>query len=321
MEPVPQIYIDQLHEAKGNIKATLHVLNNVEREQYIPLDDLLDTVRNMSAAMPQKIRDRVNGFLFGSGSIHMRPDKERVGYQKYTSRLAEDEFRLVSIAHTDAHRFIELGSNIDDEHEFGFMSHLRKTLIATDHPLTAKEIMHGYQGDNGKRVPGVWDDVSQRYADNAFGHIVTVTPHSDPNRVFVQSELPALIQSILESDDIKTINGLDAALFADSYLALKSAHVPEDEIYQTIDQVIIQPSSIEIMRRYDNEFTCDLGVVAKHAFSVAIMEEFAETLQSALPLQEMRPTPLEELDCGQYNNQTSPDQQGGHPQTIEALYH
>lgn len=269
MEAVPQIYIDKLRQAHGNISATLDVLKNVESEQYIPLEDLMESLESMSGAVPAQYRDQVDGFIFASGKIN-----KDVRHQKYTSMLAEGNHGLAKISDTQAAQFAERQE---------FKTHLARTLMATNSPLDINDALHGYQGQDGKRVPGIWDDISRKFAQNVHGHIITVTPRSSPDRVFVQSELPVLMDKILEGTEIETINGLPAELFADAYDALDSAGLTDEEIYETIDRVLIQCSSVAYLHGYAEDFAGDLRAVLNHEFGKTTSEPFKDLLENCLP--------------------------------------
>lgn len=62
MEQVPQIYLDELAKAHGNISAIMRVLNAVEQGYYIPMEALLDSVRSLSTDLSQM---NPNAYIFG----------------------------------------------------------------------------------------------------------------------------------------------------------------------------------------------------------------------------------------------------------------
>lgn len=68
-------------------------------------------------------------------------------------------------------------------------------LNETDRTAAINQFFDGVTDANGTRTqPGVWDDVSQRLAQNATGNVRTiVAPDASPNSVFSQTELKALL--------------------------------------------------------------------------------------------------------------------------------
>ncbi len=286
--PAPQVYIDALNS--GSIRQANHAFTSLLPDQYIPLEDLKDSVRNMSCPIPDM--ERENGYIFASGNID---PEENVGYQKYTKKLSEGGFGLVTIADTKAAQYV----GIDENKSSPFMFHLARTLDAIDSDLTVNEVMHGYMNPDGTREPGVWDDISLGYAEHARGKIVTVTPNAQAHRVFMQVELPAL----LDNEEVESINGVPRLVVAD-YLdeICRGGTTPEDARLM-VDEDIIKLSSIKFMRSVASpDFSHDLGPVLMQDFQLSSpQEEVLDLFKNAGTPNEFLTAPksVQEVDHGQ----------------------
>lgn len=70
-------------------------------------------------------------------------------------------------------------------------------------------------GNNG----GFWSNASERFAQAASGNIVAIVPEADPERIFAQVEVRAL----LANPDVTSINGIAKSAFLDRYNSLLTA--------------------------------------------------------------------------------------------------
>ena len=257
MNKVSDKYIEQLEKAHGSIAMTLGVLKAVEQGQYIPSENLIQSAKSMSATVHPSKKDHIKGYIFASGKVNRL---KNIGYQSYTAELTQSSLQLASIADTQATQFIEEGT---------FIAHLARSLDAENSPFTESDIMHGYIQSDQSRAPGIWDHYSAQYAANATGHAVTVTPNSDPERVFVKSELPIL----LGYQKLETMNGKPFELFLDYKTALENAGYTGPELYQIIDKDLVQGTSIEYMRSFSKGFQKSLEVPVKHDFNKTFSDD------------------------------------------------
>jgi hypothetical protein len=245
----------------------MRVLNAVEDGQYIPLDNLLDSIRSLSTDIS---KHQPNAYIFASGSINSTRDVE---YTKYTKLLSEKGERFVTIGNTEASRFWESYGGI-------FEDRIATAIKASGDALRPADILHGYTGADGKRVSGLWDDISRGYAQNAQGHVITVTPNANAQRIFVQTELPAL----LENPKIETINALPKQVFLDEFDRLKAAGATAEQAYTRLSDTLVRSSSISFMERFATSgFKADLGVNIRHGFTGAAHNDIAALVKEANP--------------------------------------
>jgi len=266
MEQVPQIYLDELAKAHGNMSATMHVFNAVEQGQYIPMETLLDSVRSMSTDLSKQAP---NAYIFGSGLINPLGEEN---YQKYTEMLVKNGNDYVTIGDTQASQFLDKNK--------AFIERLEDAIEATGSTLEPNDILQGYTRPDGTRAPGLWDDISRGYAENAKGNIITVTPHAKPDRIWLQTELPAL----MNNPYVDAINGLPKAVFVDEFNALRASGLPMDKAYTKLNDTLVRGSSIEYMKRFAApHFGSDLGKAAGHDYTKAANPDMADHFKTAKP--------------------------------------
>ncbi|MGH1404170.1 MAG: hypothetical protein ACRBDL_07990, partial [Alphaproteobacteria bacterium] len=252
MEPAPQAYIDALNS--GSIVQANHALKSLFSNQYFPIEVLQESVRSMSTSIPEI--EGVNGCIFASGRINQDTG---VRYKKYTRQLAENGYGLVTIGDTQAAQY--LGS--DDEMS-PFRRQLMRTLEITGSHLDIDDVEHGFMA-NGVREPGIWDDISRGYAENARGAVVTVTPNAKANRVFLQVELPAL----LDNEQVESINGVPRVVVADYFDAICHGGTDPEAAKLMVNEDVVKLSSIKFMRSLElPEFSRDLGLVMAQDFQL-----------------------------------------------------
>ncbi len=265
MKPVSQTYLDALKNAHGNIEETLRAFMAVEQDRYIPIYDLLESVRNLPTDVSKL---SPNAYIFGSGVIN---SINEINYKTYTDELINNGSRYITIGGTPAGNFI--GSNLFD-------LNFNKSFDNSNLLLKPKELLHGYINQDGTRTTGLWDDISRGYAENARGAIITVTPHALENRIFVQTELPAL----LKNPNIETINGLEKQIFVDAFEKISASGLPSEKVYSKLNDTLVRGSSIEYMKRFAApSFGRDLGTVLQHDYTKAANPEVAELLKMAQP--------------------------------------
>ncbi|PXY95184.1 hypothetical protein DKK76_06975, partial [Frischella perrara] len=69
------------------------------------------------------------------------------------------------------------------------------------------EFLFGSQQNEVRQNNGAWDTVSKKFVSGASGN-VEVIGHMDPNRVFAQTELPAL----MKNPNVHSVNGIDKSI-------------------------------------------------------------------------------------------------------------
>ena len=236
MERVSEQHLEFLKNAHGNIAGIAQALGAVTENQYIPSQDLVDALQSLPHDVAYPDGSLPNGYIFGSAKIHAEND---VPYQKYTQQLVETQDRFVTIGDTRGSQLIERTQ---------FEGLLEDALIEEGSTLDANKVLHGYMED-GVRQPGLWDDISRGFAENARGDVVTVTPHADANRVFVQTELPAL----LDNADVERINGLPRQVYVDRLAEIAQGlpdGAPMADAYTQLNRNFVQHTSEAYMARF-----------------------------------------------------------------------
>ncbi len=268
MESVSPAFLDDLRGAHGNLLKTHATLSAVVAgREYIPLKELKACLHSMSCEAFLSGKQQPSGFIFGSGLMNPFDPKE---YKHFTGQLARGGHGLVTIGSTQASQLVE---------RTAFVQRLQEAIKFSNSTLSVNQVLQGYADGEGGRVPGLWDDISRGYAQNAHGSVFTVTPNSKPTRVFVQTELPVLIAN----EDVETINGISTALFADYYEALRAAGVPESQAFAYVDRDVVQGSSVAFIRGYSREFERDLGITLRRDFDFSHSPHLQEAFENAHP--------------------------------------
>ncbi|MDH5722127.1 MAG: hypothetical protein OEY94_02250 [Alphaproteobacteria bacterium] len=164
-----------------------------------------------------------------------------------------------------------------------FAELLEKSLNAEAIPLKLNQALQGYPDQNGQRVPGLWDDISRGFAENARGDVVTVTPYARSDRIFVQTELPAL----LNNPNVNTINGLPRQIYVDKLDEIVKAlpdGAPMGDAYERLNKNFVQHTSESYMRKFSAlEFSRDMGGKDMPRDFLRAHENLKPVLDSAAP--------------------------------------
>ncbi|MCW9079600.1 MAG: hypothetical protein OQK74_10575, partial [Gammaproteobacteria bacterium] len=153
----------------------------------------------------EELRDLISQIdITASGSVTVfysgdAPDGQNFG--DLARDLATDQSDLRIIDHTQIADFLDVDTNTE----------LKAALerIVGGNPLEAgtpsHQFMNGIEDANGKRIAnGIWDDVSERFAQETVGEVRVLTSPKKEFGVFALSELPAL----LDNPGVTTIDGL-----------------------------------------------------------------------------------------------------------------
>lgn len=154
-------------------------------------------LKDLLARQSVQIEDKTGMTLFYSGGLQTDGNGGTVsirdgGYQAWqiAESMGEHNSQIITIGQTDAYALL----NSDD-----FFIALRNA-----DPGNFNEIINGITENGIRTEPGLWDITSQRIAASAVGEVRTLTPFSLPDKVFAQTELPAL----LANDKVASIDGI-----------------------------------------------------------------------------------------------------------------
>jgi len=78
-----------------------------------------------------------------------------------------------------------------------------ENIVGTGDATVIKTHLNGTIAPDGTRTLGMWDITSKNLAQAASGDVRTITPLAEQGKVFIQTELPAL----LNNPNVKSING------------------------------------------------------------------------------------------------------------------
>jgi Ca2+-binding RTX toxin-like protein len=144
------------------------------------------------------------------------------GYQSWqiAESIGTNNGQVITIGQTDAYKLLDSDA---------FTEALRSS---TTDIVEFNRILNGITDENGIRTEsGLWDITSQRLAASVVGEVRTVTPFSLSDRVFAQTELPALllndkvtsIDGIARTDLLRLVNDMGGIGNADALEAARSA--------------------------------------------------------------------------------------------------
>jgi len=138
--------------------------------------------------------------LYSGGYLFPKDDKE--GFMSGTSIIAAmvengDDVRVVD--KSDAGRFLNSKRN---PKLIGALTRI------FNEPLVkggkAQLFMNGHIINGKRQRDGIWDRVSEKFVRDTTGHVLTVTGAAALDRIFAQTELPAL----LETSGIESVDGI-----------------------------------------------------------------------------------------------------------------
>jgi Ca2+-binding RTX toxin-like protein len=132
-----------------------------------------------------------SGGLKTDGNGNTVPSKTG-GYQAWqvAESIGKNNSAVITIGQTDAYTLLS-----SDE--------FYNALDASD-PVNISQIMDGETKNGIRTTLGLWDLTSKRMAESAVGEIRTLSPYSLSDKVFAQTELPAL----LKNKKITSIDGI-----------------------------------------------------------------------------------------------------------------
>jgi Ca2+-binding RTX toxin-like protein len=173
------------------------ILADIEANTYT-LEQLRGLVAQASVtannAAPNAVTLLYSGYL--PGGVHSGSVAEAISDQ---SRNSENLKQVITIADTDAANLLK-SRQLEDA-----LDRATQNLSETDAAALKSQFFEGVTDTNGVRTqPGVWDEVSARFAQRAEGDVRTITPHAADSSVFSQSELKAL----LENPTVPSIDGI-----------------------------------------------------------------------------------------------------------------
>jgi len=240
----------------------MSALNNVPADEYIPRETLFELIHTLTEPVDYVNGHDPAGYVFGSGPVKFDEAESSGGYGKFVRDILNDNEDYVQIAQTQSAQLLMR----EPEFNNAIREHLYKAMQEDGYhkPMSSAfyDGLMGYRNEDGEMELGLWDAVSLGFAENAHDHVVTVTPWADHERIFVRTELPAL----LKNERVETINGHPREEFVqefDSYIAQGMA---EEDAYAKLNRTLVMGSSYEFMRNYSEEFAEELPPHLNHDF-------------------------------------------------------
>lgn len=253
-------------------------LNTIPRDQYVPKQVLFDLLYTLTEPVEYINGKDPAGYVFGSGPIGFNED---ACYSHYLREFVRDNDDYVSIAHTQSAQLLtepEFANII----RYQLLTAMKEEGIDADgNPAsTYYNGLMGHKREDGTMELGLWDAVSLGFAENAHGHVVTLTPRADNERIFVRTELPAL----LKNEQVETINGLPKQDFVDAFDQYCADGLSEEDAYTKLNRTKIMGSSYEFMRGYSEGFAEALPPHLHHDFQKVTVDGYADWVSKAAPV-------------------------------------
>ena len=254
----------------------------ITRDQYIPKQVLYDLMHALTEPVEEVNGHEPSGYIFGSGPINVF-DKKCCYNKKHLPKLLSDNPDFVSIGHTQSAKLLSNRS---------FSNLIRLRLLEAvqtegtsrhepaDDDKDIDDALMGYTRDDGTVEKGIWDAVSLAFAENAHGHIITLTPWAKNDRIFVQTELPAL----LANERVETINGHPREFFVEEFEQYRAEGLSDQDAYAKLNRNSIMGSSQEFISNYSDDFAAGLAPHLNHEFRLMAVPGYAEWADSAEPL-------------------------------------
>ena len=289
LRPVSDHHLHMFRKARGNpetgepanIFAMIAALKAVSTDEYIPVEELYESVRALSAKAVLPSGRKPKGFIFGSGTVSPNFREKHahsgplVGYGRYTKMLVKGGHDLAVITDTEQARLVQHEAFL-----MVFQKALRVANPGRDPEKLLNESLMGKIGTDGRRSPGLWDEVSANYAINASGMIITVTPNALADRIFVQSELPEL----LTNPQITCMNGKPIEDFRDYFYDLVQKGMSNEEACKKLNHDEIKISSIVYLTGYaGNHFLTDMSPALRFDFTGAHSPDFLNRFRDCVP--------------------------------------
>lgn len=181
-------------EATRSVDDVITILNTANDNNII-----LDTqyLKDLLGQQSVQVEGKTGITLFYSGGLQTDgkggtvplSDKGTQTWQIAES-IGENNSRIITIGQTDAFKLLDSA---------GFKESLRLS-----DPINFNRILNGITVNGIRTDPGLWDIISQRVAESATGEVRTLTPFSLAEKVFAQTELPAL----LTNSNVTSIDGI-----------------------------------------------------------------------------------------------------------------
>ncbi len=270
-------------------------LNAVPPDQYVPKDVLFDLMYALTEPVEYVNGHDPAGYVFGSGPMRYRDDNTRDenSYLDFTKPILRDNERYVCITQTQSAQHLS-----NAEFNNAIRHHLLTAMQQEGHsvdgnPTSYYDGLMGFRRDDGEIELGLWDAVSKAFADNAHGHIVTVTPWADDDRIFVRTELPAL----LKNERVDTINGHPRQDFVDAFEECRADGLSDTQAYEKINRTMVRGSSYELVRGYSPDFAAALPLCLSHKFLAPVVPGYDEWANSATPTVNSDNPPSENYDA------------------------
>lgn len=318
--PISEDYKDRLLEAArdGDIYSygatggeelftVMSALNNVPTDQYVPKDVLFELMHILTEPVDYVNGHDPSGYIFGSGPMKFNEEENTYGYGKFVREILQDNEDYVQIAQTQSAQLLM------NELEFNnaIRGHLFAALIEDGYhkPMSGAfyDGLMGYRDKDGEMQLGLWDAVSLGFAENAHGHIVTVTPWADNERIFVRTELPAL----LKNERVETINGHPREEFVEAFNDYVADGLSEEDAYAKLNRTLVMGSSYEFIRNYSEGFAEELPPHLQHDFQKTTKDGYGEWAAKAqIEASPDRTLPRSAQDFG-FGNLTGVQQLGG----------
>lgn len=236
-------------------------LRNLPADQYVPKDVLFELMHTLTEPVDYVNGHTPSGYIFGSGPMKFKEKENTYGYGKFVREILQDNEDYVQIAHTQSAQLI-----FEPEFNNIIRRHVHTALIEDGYhkPMSGafEDGLMGYRDKDGEMQLGLWDAVSLGFAENAHGHIVTVTPWADHERIFVRTELPAL----LKNERVETINGHPRAEFVEAFEGYVADGLSEEDAYAKLNRTLVMGSSYEFIKNYSESFAEDIPPHLEHDF-------------------------------------------------------
>ena len=163
-----------------------------------------------AVSTPTALRNLINEIdVTGTGSITLLNSGDiKIGTHSavVAANMAIANPQLRYIGSTEAARFLDITGNTALVNKLAALFPGSSDL--TNPNSAASRFLDGSVDAFGNRVPdGAWDNVSRRFAELAVGQVRVIAPQADAQRIFAQTELPAL----LANSNVTTIEGLSRA--------------------------------------------------------------------------------------------------------------
>ena len=271
LSPISDHHVQEIMACakRGDIDAVVGGFRAVFKTEYIPLKTIGTILEKLSEHHDRP--DERIGFVFGSGLFNRF--REDIDYKPYLKSFRDDNERFVSIKQCNGNKF-------HDNYYDLLAYHTSRAIKAEDLNITLDDALHGYTDEDGTVVLGLWDDISRGFAKSAHGHVVTITPWADKNRIFMRTELPEL----LNNENVETINGLDRERFLQRFNDFKEDGLSDEDAYERLNDAYIKPTSANILFEYSESFANDLAPPLRLDFRKRTDEAFDGWVSNAIPI-------------------------------------